>query len=90
MQHQSTLRRKNRKEVVNLNVLMQAATAAATPSAHDLPCQTCTAHGPGVSSLAMAFLVAVVLAYVMGWIAGRDSFWKRVRKTFGNQPNRRR
>jgi hypothetical protein len=69
-----------------LNVLVQAATMAATPSAHDLPCQTCTAHGPGVSFLAVAFLVAVILAYVMGWIAGREGLRKQFQKFFGNQP----
>lgn len=49
------------------------STTTATPSANTLPCDTCTAHGPGFSFVVVAIAVALLFAYLLGRSHGKRS-----------------
>lgn len=72
-----------------MNVLIHAATVTATPSPNG-SCVTYMAQPLSFGFLAVAFLVAAIVAYAMGWMAGREGLRKQLQKLFGNQPKGRR
>jgi len=79
------LRPSNRKDVDTLNVFMSTATAVATPSAaHDLPCQTCTAHTPSFNFVVVVIAVALLSAYLLGRSHGKRSVFDRFRNFFSD------
>lgn len=59
-------------------------TATATPSAHDLPCQACTAHAPSFNYVVVAVAVALIVAYLLGRSHGADKTRKTLRRLFSD------